>query len=177
MRASGAPNHALSHWYCRASDVLSNTIAPRSASTPTRCRGGPGPRWQSEPSSVADARRPEKFALQKSRVTYTIDTVYSLSTDTPEQENPMNIGEAVTALKSDKWIRRVGWNGKGMHVYLEDELEAAIGSRSERVSRGRKVHPYLVLFTAAGTHQPGWNASTPDLLADDWEVVPEEEMR
>ncbi len=67
----------------------------------------------------------------------------------------MNIGEAVNALKSGEWIRRAGWNGKGMHVYLEDELEAAIGSRSERITRGRKVAPYLVLFTAAGVHQPG----------------------
>lgn len=89
----------------------------------------------------------------------------------------MNIGQAVTALKRGDWVRRAGWNGKGMHVYLEDELEAAIGSRSERLSMGRKVHAHLVLFTAAGAHQPGWNASTPDLLADDWEVVPESERK
>lgn len=89
----------------------------------------------------------------------------------------MNIGEAVVALKTGEWVRRSGWNGKGMHVYLEDELEAVIGSPNERLTRGRKVHPYVVLFTAAGTHQPGWNASTPDLLADDWEVVPEDEKR
>jgi hypothetical protein len=89
----------------------------------------------------------------------------------------MNIGDAIEAVKRGEWIRRAGWNGKGMHIYLEDELEAAIGSRSERLTRGRKVHPYLVLFTPAGTHQPGWNASTPDLLAEDWEVVPENEQR
>lgn len=88
----------------------------------------------------------------------------------------MNIGQVVEALKKGEWVRRAGWNGKKMHIYLEDELESTIGSRSERLDRfKRKVHPYLVLFTAAGTHQPGWNASTPDLLADDWEIVPEDE--
>jgi hypothetical protein len=88
----------------------------------------------------------------------------------------MNIGQAVDALKKGEWVRRAGWNGKKMHIYMEDELESTIGSRSERLDRfNRSVHPYLVLFTAEGTHQPGWNASTPDLLAEDWEIVPENE--
>lgn len=90
----------------------------------------------------------------------------------------MNIGSAMEAVKRGDWIRRQGWNGKGMHVYLEDELEAAIGCRSERPDRfGRKVHPYLVMFTAQGTHQPGWLASQADLLAEDWEIVPEDQRR
>jgi len=31
--------------------------------------------------------------------------------------------------------------------------------------------PAMYLHTAKGTEQPGWNASTPDVLARDWGVV------
>lgn len=78
----------------------------------------------------------------------------------------MNIGQVVEALKKGKHARRAGWNGKRMHIYLEEGSTVLPGSAMQR-----KVEPYLVLFTAAGTHQPGWNSSTPDLLSDDWEVL------
>ncbi|TNC14945.1 DUF2829 domain-containing protein [Methylobacterium terricola] len=89
----------------------------------------------------------------------------------------MNIGEAVAALKAGDWVRRAGWNGKRMHIYMEDAEDVGMprhNTKTDKVtmSPGRRHEPYLVLFTAAGTHQPGWNASTPDLLAEDWEVVP-----
>mgnify|MGYP006325328893 FL=1 len=32
----------------------------------------------------------------------------------------MNFGEAIEALKKNKMVAREGWNGKGMHIYLED---------------------------------------------------------
>ena len=84
----------------------------------------------------------------------------------------MNIGEAVNAMKQNRCVRRAGWNGKGMHIYLEDDLEGTIEGRNPRKRDGRMYHSYIVLLTAQGTFQPGWNASTPDLLADDWEIVP-----
>lgn len=84
----------------------------------------------------------------------------------------MNIGEAVTAMKQNHRVRRAGWNGKGMHIYLEDDLESTIEGRNPRLRDGRMYHSYIVLLTAQGTFQPGWNASTLDLLADDWEIVP-----
>ena len=88
----------------------------------------------------------------------------------------MNIGEAVTALKSGRWIRRAGWNGKNMHVYMEDAHSEKIG---DGVFKGesREYGAHLVLFTSQGVHQPGWNASTPDLLAEDWEIISYDEMK
>ncbi len=77
-----------------------------------------------------------------------------------------NIGEVVTALKAGKHARRAGWNGKRMHIYMEESRHLA-----RRTAMERREEPYLVLFTAAQTHQPGWNASTPDLLSDDWEIL------
>ncbi len=32
----------------------------------------------------------------------------------------MNFGQAIEALKKNRMVRRAGWNGKGMHIYLED---------------------------------------------------------
>lgn len=68
----------------------------------------------------------------------------------------MNIGEAVEAMEVGRCVRRAGWNGKGMFVYLlkQDGFE-----------------PGYVLHTATGTEQLGWNASTPDLRATDWEIL------
>lgn len=78
----------------------------------------------------------------------------------------MNIGQVIEALKNGKHARRAGWNGKQMHIYMEDGTTLFPGNAMQR-----KEEPYLVLFTAAQTHQPGWNASTPDLLSDDWEIL------
>lgn len=82
----------------------------------------------------------------------------------------MSIGQAIVALKSGQLIRRAGWNGKGMHLYLEDhfkyEVRGGIYAGSDRI-----YEPCIVMFTAQGKHQPGWLASQPDLLADDWEIA------
>lgn len=71
----------------------------------------------------------------------------------------MNFGQAIEALKTGSRVSRAGWNGKGMHVYLETLLER---------TDGLPLEPYLVMFTAAGKHQPGWLASQADMLAEDW---------
>ena len=76
------------------------------------------------------------------------------------------MGQAIEALKDGKFLQRAGWNGKGMHIYIEKPSTFAKGTGSER-----RYEPYIVMFTANKTHQPGWNASTPDLLADDWQLV------
>lgn len=77
----------------------------------------------------------------------------------------LNFGQAIEALKNGQRIQREGWNGKGMHVYLESHFKFVAGNHE------REYPPVLVLFTANGLHQAGWNASTPDLLAEDWSVV------
>jgi hypothetical protein len=68
----------------------------------------------------------------------------------------MNIGQAIEEMINDRRVSRAGWNGKGMYLYLRTE---------------NGFEPCFVLRTTMGTDQPGWNASTPDLLAQDWGVV------
>ena len=82
----------------------------------------------------------------------------------------MNFGEAIEALKQGKAVQRTGWNGKNMYIYLEEDTDVILG-RGYSGSRKRHYEPVIVLFTAQGTHQPGWVSSQPDILAEDWQVV------
>jgi Protein of unknown function (DUF2829) len=82
----------------------------------------------------------------------------------------MNFGEAIAAMKAGHMVQRAGWNGKNMHIYLEDGYSQTIG---DGVFKGQKrnYEPVICMFTAQGKHQPGWLASQPDILAEDWQIV------
>jgi hypothetical protein len=93
----------------------------------------------------------------------------------------MNFGEAIQKLKNSRWVRRAGWNGKGMHLYLEDSLyrsmpRADVKGKVTYSDQG-KYEPCIVMFTAQQKHQPGWLASQADMLADDWELIDWDEMK
>lgn len=72
----------------------------------------------------------------------------------------MSFGEAIKALKNDKFVRRIGWNGKGMWLGLQ---------RPDEHSKMRL--PYIYMSTVTGDLVP-WLASQTDMLADDWEELP-----
>lgn len=72
----------------------------------------------------------------------------------------MQIGTALAILRAGNYVRRAGWNRKGMYLLLV------------RPSEGRLAPPYVVLVTADGARVP-WTCSQTDLLADDWEEYPE----
>lgn len=86
-----------------------------------------------------------------------------------------DFSEALKRIKAGRCVRRTGWNGKGMRVYLEDSLVWIVPGGVFKGQR-RKYDPVIVLFTSAGTHQPGWICSQADLLANDWQEVPPEEL-
>ena len=93
----------------------------------------------------------------------------------------MDFGVAIRGLKDGRWVRRAGWNGKNMHVYLEEMgtawmAHADVKGKITHSDRG-KILPHLVLFNAQGERQPGWVASQADMLAEDWEIIPWEEMK
>jgi len=67
-----------------------------------------------------------------------------------------DIGAAISHIQTGGKIQRKGWHGKGMAVHLEE--------------RGG-FHPAMVLTLPDGSLQPGWNASTPDILATDWGLL------
>ena len=79
----------------------------------------------------------------------------------------MNFGQAIEALKEGKRVARKGWNGRNMHIYLEEHLSVSLGRNGTH-----QYEPMIVMFTAQEKHQPGWLASQADMLADDWQEVP-----
>ena len=86
------------------------------------------------------------------------------------QSKSMNFGEAVEALKKGLWVQREGWNGKGMHLYLENHMSWTAPAGVFE-GEARKYEPVIVMFTAQKKHQPGWLASQADILAEDWQTV------
>lgn len=79
----------------------------------------------------------------------------------------MNFGEAIEALKNGRLVARAGWNGRGMHLYLDHGCSQGGSPTTPQ----RTFDPHVVLFTVQGTYQPGWTASQADMLATDWETV------
>lgn len=84
----------------------------------------------------------------------------------------MNFGEAIQAMKEFCCVSRKGWNGKNMHVYLEDSSVMVVKG-GVCLGKERKYDPVFGMYTAQGTHQLGWVPSQADMLAEDWEVVDE----
>ena len=82
----------------------------------------------------------------------------------------MNFGQALEEMKNNKLVQRTGWNGKNMHVYLEDMFRFPINGGIYAGSK-RTYEPVFVMFTAHKTHQAGWVPSQADMLAEDWQVI------
>jgi hypothetical protein len=82
----------------------------------------------------------------------------------------MNFGQAIEAMKLGHNIQRSGWNGKGMHIYLEQGRLLPIAHGAGHGTT-RVYDPVIVMYTAQGTHQAGWLASQADILAEDWQIV------
>jgi hypothetical protein len=80
------------------------------------------------------------------------------------------IGWAVKQMRAGDCVRRSVWNGKGMHLYLEDQLSHTIPGGVFK-GKYREYDPVVVIVNAKGVHQPGWVCSQEDLLAMDWEVA------
>lgn len=84
----------------------------------------------------------------------------------------MDFGTALLNMKSGSCISRKGWNGKGMYVFLADNIEFhTAADLSEFNEADVHVSDLMVLRTVQGTLQPGWLATQSDILAEDWYVV------
>jgi len=88
----------------------------------------------------------------------------------------MDFGEALRVIKSGGRVARVGWNGKGMFLFL-------VPGSTFKVNRppllgiypeGTEInyHAHIDMKTAQDTVVP-WLASQTDVLAEDWVVVPD----
>ena len=86
----------------------------------------------------------------------------------------MNFGQAIEMLKAGELVQRVGWNGKGMFLFLvpgstfQVNRPPLLGIYPEGTTI--VYQPHIDMKTAQGSVVP-WFASQSDLLADDWEEV------
>lgn len=77
-----------------------------------------------------------------------------------KQSGNLSFGDAITYLKLGYKVARAGWNGKGMYIYLDSGKGAMVA-----------YDPFIIMYTAGGTMQPGWLASQADMLSNDWCLV------
>lgn len=80
---------------------------------------------------------------------------------------------ALDYLKQGKKVARKGWNGKGMFLFLADDIEFSTAADLSSVQdlEGELTRPSIVLKTADDKFVVGWLASQTDMLADDWNIV------
>lgn len=83
----------------------------------------------------------------------------------------MNFGQILEAMKQGKQVARMGWNGKGIFIELQQPDE-----------HSKMTHPYIYIdSTGLQTSNPNapknrvpWSPSQTDMLTEDWYVVGEE---
>jgi hypothetical protein len=85
----------------------------------------------------------------------------------------MDFSDALRAIKAGHLVRRDGWNGKGMEVFLVPGSTFIVNRAPlNRVyPEGAEVtyQPHIDMKTEGGTIVP-WLASQTDVLAEDWEI-------
>ena len=92
----------------------------------------------------------------------------------------LNFGEAIKALKNGKKVARKGWNGEDMFLFLrEGRLITGVHPESEMVKGTGKTEfesrDHICMKDAEGKCVVGWLASQTDMLAEDWYIVQIEE--
>lgn len=89
--------------------------------------------------------------------------------------NPeMDFSAALNFVKSGAKLRRAGWNGKGMFIFLVPGSTFTV-NRAPLLGiypEGTQInyHAHIDMRTADGQIVP-WLASQTDLLATDWDLV------
>lgn len=118
------------------------------------------------------ACRDDKF-----RERYEPFTPHTTPADTTFDAVPMSFGDALGLLRRGYFVRRAGWNGKGMFlVYVPGQSSVTIRRDTPYANALGDdaivdIHPHIDMYTANGNMQPGWLASQTDMLANDWQVV------
>ena len=84
-------------------------------------------------------------------------------TSEPGMEQHLSFGDALHYMRLGKRVARAGWNGKGLHVRVVYAGNA--------MDHGDCMKDCFGICDGNGNIQPGWVASTGDLLANDWGVL------
>lgn len=96
------------------------------------------------------------------------------------QKSNLNFGAAIEALKSGRKIRRSGWNGKGMFLFLLPAGTIPKSAIHDPMLKKVLENNGSDHFEALGTIRmktaddkilTGWLASQTDILSEDWEIL------
>lgn len=77
-------------------------------------------------------------------------------------------GWAIKQMHNGSRVRRVGWNGKGMFLFLVADWQATNVAAIQPDEY--PVLPFIAMKTADGKVVP-WLASQTDMLAVDWDLA------
>lgn len=88
-------------------------------------------------------------------------------------DDPMDFGSAIMNMKAGHKVARKGWNGKGMFLFLADNIDFDTPADLTCVKdlKGDLTCPSIVMKTADNKFVVGWLASQTDMLAEDWLIV------
>lgn len=96
------------------------------------------------------------------------------------ESNNLTFGLAIEAMKKGHKVARMGWNGKGMFIYIQDgsrvntedlRAETMKDYCVDRAIQHVKINPHIDMKAADGSLVIGWLASQADMLAEDWVIV------
>lgn len=146
-------------------------------------------------SAVEEQKQSEGYTPDQSFTRGDMETCFVAGCQSMErlQEGCMGtFGQAIGSLKNGFLVRRQGWNGKGMFLFmrpwcvLDDKtIINDVKSLPYNFKEWVKAHPndarqrvfseYIFLKAADGSIVNGWQASQTDMFTDDWELVNPEE--
>lgn len=108
------------------------------------------------------------------------------------EDKTVSFGKAIEALKKGKRVQRLGWNGKGMFLFMRPgddlPLDILLGAKSlpkcvkdyyelkhqpitpENIPTVRFTG-YICMKAADDTVVNGWLASQTDMLSEDWVIL------
>ena len=146
-------------------------------------------------SAVENQRQSEGYTPDQSFTRGDMETCFVAGCQSMErlQEGCTGtFGQAIGSLKNGFLVRRQGWNGKGMFLFmrpwcvLDDKtIINNVESLPYNFKKWVEAHPndvrrrvfneYICMKAADGSIVNGWLASQTDMLTDDWELVNPEE--
>lgn len=90
------------------------------------------------------------------------------------QGKTMDFADALRAIKAGSRLCRVGWNGRGMFVFLVNGSHIIVNREPLMSALGEGAHVdyhgHIDMKTAQGYVVP-WLPSQVDILADDWMIA------
>jgi|LSPY01.1.fsa_nt_gi hypothetical protein len=89
--------------------------------------------------------------------------------------NALSFSLALSALRKGAKIAREGWNGKGMFLFLANDIGFTVSPKLANdesiMSRRNKILPSIAMKTNGERIFIGWHANQTDMLAEDWFIV------